>query len=137
MEEVPASQIQRHDKAVAMGAAIQDGVLKGDVKVFSKNTTIPTSRKCSPQQPTTRRRWPSRYSKVCPRLRSHSKSTGKKLSITIRSSGGLSDTNVERMVQEAKVPVALRRFSWGAMAGDAFTSGVLRFGPPTERPLLP
>lgn len=65
------------------------------------------------------------------------KSTGKKQSITIRSSGGLSDTNVEKMVQEAKVSVALRRFSWGAMAGDAFVSRVRRVGPPTERPLLP
>ena len=65
------------------------------------------------------------------------KSTGKKLSITIRSSGGLSDTNVEKMVQEAKVSVALGRFSWGAMAGDAFMSGVCRVGPPTVRPLLP
>ena len=64
------------------------------------------------------------------------KSTGKKQSITIRSSGGPSDTNVEKMVQEAKVSVAFRRFSWRAMAGDAFMSGVCRVGPPTVRPLL-
>ena len=41
------------------------------------------------------------------------------------------------MVQKTKISVALRRFSGGAMAGDAFTSGVCRVGPPTERPLLP
>ena len=50
------------------------------------------------------------------------KSTSKKQSITIRSSGGLSDTNV----QETVISVALRRFSWGAMAGDALMSGVYR-----------
>ena len=58
------------------------------------------------------------------------------VSLTIRSSGGLSDRNVEKMVQEARFFVALRRFSWGAMAGDAFMSGVCRVGPPTVRPLL-
>ena len=61
---------------------------------------------------------------MCPRLWSHS--TSKKQSITIRSSGGLSDTNVEKMVQETVIYVALRRFSWGAMAGDALMSGVYR-----------
>ena len=108
-------------------------------RLISKNTTIPTSRKCSPQQPTTRRRWPSSYSKVCPRLRSHSVSM---TSPRARSSPSrfvrvvVSQTRMSRRCTKAKFSVAVRRFSWGAMAGDAFISGVCRVGPPIVRPFL-
>ena len=108
------------DEVVAMKAAIQNGVLKGDVRSFTplsigletmgsvftrllQEHHAPYQSQCSPQQPT---RWSLRH-------------------------------ECREDNRRPKVSVALRRFSGGAMAGDAFMSGVCRVGPPTERPLLP
>merc|ERR1712232_935557 len=153
------------DEAVAMGAAIQGGVLKGDVKdillldvtplslgietlggvftrLITRNTTIPTKK---PQVFSTAadnqtqvgikvfqgEREMAADNKLlgqfdlvgippAPRgvpqievgfdidangivdVSAVDKSTGKKQSITIRSSGGLSDADIEKMVQEAE-----------------------------------
>merc|ERR1719324_197094 len=161
----PPSKAVNPDEAVAMGAAIQAGVLKGDVKdillldvtplslgietlggVFTRliprNTTIPTkkaqvfSTAADNQTQVTIRVFQGEremaadnkllgqfnLSQIPPAPRgvpqievcfdidangivnvgAKDKATGKEQAITIRSSGGLSDSDIERMVNEAE-----------------------------------
>merc|ERR1712146_319697 len=142
------------DEAVAMGTAIQAGVLKGDVKdillldvtplslgietlggvftrLISRNTTIPTKKSQvgikvfqGEREMAADNQMLGQFDLVgippAPRgvpqievtfdidangivnVGAVDKGTGKQQSITIRSSGGLSDSEVERMVQEAE-----------------------------------
>merc|ERR1712146_767450 len=142
------------DEAVAMGTAIQAGVLKGDVKdillldvtplslgietlggvftrLISRNTTIPTKKSQvgikvfqGEREMAADNQMLGQFDLVgippAPRgvpqievtfdidangivnVGAVDKGTGKQQSITIRSSGGLSDAEVERMVEEAE-----------------------------------
>merc|ERR1719373_1078384 len=160
-----ASKAVNPDEAVAMGAAIQGGVLKGDVKdvllldvtplslgietlggvftrLISRNTTIPTKKAQTfstaadnqtqvgfkvfqgEREMAADNKLLGQFDLVglppAPRgvpqievsfdidangvvnVGAVDKSTGKKQSVTVRTSGGMSDADIERMVQEAE-----------------------------------
>ncbi|RZR76841.1 hypothetical protein BHM03_00001728 [Ensete ventricosum] len=105
------------DEAVAMGPAMQGGI-RGDVKellllditplslgietlgciftrLINRNTTIPTKER--------QVRSPSIDAKGIVTVSAKDKATGKEQQITIRSSGGLSEDEIEKMVKEAEL----------------------------------
>ncbi|CAA6670204.1 unnamed protein product [Spirodela intermedia] len=114
------------DEAVAMGAAIQGGILRGEVKehetlggiftrLISRNTTIPTKKSQVGVKVLQGEREIAADNKLLGefqlsgippaplKVSAKDKSTGKEQEITIRSSGGLSENEIEKMVREAEL----------------------------------
>nr|AWW15256.1 hypothetical protein [Leavenworthia alabamica] len=115
MLESQLKKLMRAHEAVVMGAAILGGILRDDVKELLLLDVTPLSlgietlggifTRFSPQLQTTRCKYESKFFResVKWQLTTKDQATAKEQLITIRSSGGLSDDEIYRMVKEAEL----------------------------------